>query len=279
MYEIINGKALAQKTRDMIAAEVATLPSKPKLVVVLVGDDPASQVYVASKEKFAVAIGMESQVIRLDASTTQAELVQVVDGLNNDPSVNGLLVQFPLPDHISESHIMNIISPQKDVDGLNTINVGRLVSGNATLMPCTPSGIIRLIESTGVDICGKSAVIIGRSMLVGKPVAMMLLHRHATVTICHSRTNDIAAQIRSADIVVAAVGIPNFVKADMVKDGAIVIDVGINRVNKKLVGDVDFEAVKEKASHITPVPGGVGPMTISMLLMNTVTAYKSQHNL
>lgn len=278
MYNLIDGKELSKQMRIEIKKEIEKLEGTPKLVVVLVGEDPASQVYVSSKEKYAGRVGMASEVIKLPETTSEDELLSIVDKLNNDVTVNGILVQFPVPKHISQDKIMNKIAPQKDVDGLTQVSIGKLVAGIDGLTPCTPAGVIKMIKSTGIEISGKNAVIVGRSLLVGKPVAMMLLKENATVTMCHSRTNDLKAEVSRADIVVAAVGIPNFIKGDMIKDGAVVIDVGINRVEKKLVGDVDFETAKEKASYITPVPGGVGPMTIAMLLQNTLTAYKAQNN-
>lgn len=279
MYNLIDGREMAKQMRIEIKKEIDKLDGTPKLVVVLVGEDPASQVYVNSKEKFAGRVNMASEVIRLDDSTSEQELLSIVEKLNNDVSVNGILVQFPVPEHISQEKVMNAISPQKDVDGLNQISIGKLMAGVDGLTPCTPTGAIKMIKSTGIEISGKNAVVIGRSLLVGKPVAMMLLKENATVTMCHSRTKDLKAEISRADIVVAAVGIPNFITGDMIKQGAVVIDVGINSVDKKLVGDVEFETAKEKASYITPVPGGVGPMTIAMLLKNTLTAYKTQNNL
>lgn len=276
MYKLIDGREMAKQTRIAIKKEIETLDGTPKLVVVLVGDDPASHVYVRNKEKFAGRVGMDSEVIRLPEETSEDELLSLVEKLNNDSSVNGILVQFPVPKHISSNKIMNTISPDKDVDGLNQINIGKLVAGVEGLTPCTPTGIIEMIKSTGIEISGKNAVVVGRSLLVGKPVAMMLLQENATVTLCHSRTKDLAGEIKRADIVVAAVGIPNFVRGDMIKEGAVVIDVGINQVGEKLVGDVEFETAVKKASHITPVPRGVGPMTIAMLLNNTLLAYKAQ---
>ena len=276
MYKLIDGSEMAKQTRIAIKKEIEKLDGTPKLVVVLVGDDPASHVYVRNKEKFAGRVGMDSEVIRLPEETSEDELLSLVEKLNNDSSVNGILVQFPVPKHISSNKIMNTISPDKDVDGLNQINIGKLVAGVEGLTPCTPTGIIEMIKSTGIEISGKNAVVVGRSLLVGKPVAMMLLQENATVTLCHSRTKDLAGEIKRADIVVAAVGIPNFVRGDMIKEGAVVIDVGINQVGEKLVGDVEFETAVKKASHITPVPRGVGPMTIAMLLNNTLLAYKAQ---
>lgn len=276
MHKIIDGRQIAKLIRISLKEEINLLTIVPKLVVVLVGDDPSSQVYVRNKEKFAARVGIASEVIRLDKTTTEQELLGVVDKLNNDKSVNGILVQFPVPSHISQDKVMNTISPQKDVDGLNIQNVGKLVSGTKGLTPCTPTGIIELIQSTGIDISGKNAVVIGRSMLVGKPIAMMLLANNATVTICHSRTKDISTHLLNADIVVAAVGIPNFIKGNMIKKGAVVIDVGTTKVDDKLVGDVEFDTAIKNAAYITPVPGGVGPMTIAMLLKNTLSAAVEQ---
>jgi len=277
LYKLIDGRELAKQTRIAIKKEIENMAVKPKLTVVLVGDDPASKVYVRNKEKFAGIVGMDSAVIRLPETTSEEELLALVVKLNNDKSVSGVLVQFPVPKHISQEKVMNTISPEKDVDGLTPVNIGRLAAGCEGLTPCTPTGIMRMIKSTGIEISGKNAVVVGRSLLVGKPVAMMLLKENATVTICHSRTKDIAAEVSRADIVVAAVGIPDFIKGIMIKKGAVVIDVGINQVGEKLIGDVEFETAKLNASYITPVPGGVGPMTIAMLLENTMTACKNQN--
>ena len=279
MYKLIDGSEMAKQTRIAIKKEIEALGGTPKLVVVLVGDDPASHVYVRNKEKFAGRVNMASEVIRLPKETSEAELLDLVKKLNNDAEVNGVLVQFPVPAHISQEKIMNTIAPEKDVDGLNQINIGKLVAGVDGLTPCTPTGVMEMIKSTGIQISGKNAVVIGRSLLVGKPVAMMLLKENATVTMCHSRTKDLAAEIKRADIVVAAVGVAKMVTGDMIKEGAVVIDVGMNTVDEKLCGDVEFESACQKASYITAVPGGVGPMTIAMLLKNTLTAYKNQNNL
>ena len=276
MYNLIDGSEMAKQIRIAIKKEIAELDGTPKLVVVLVGEDPASQVYVRNKEKFAGRVGMDSEVIRLPDTTSEEELLNLVEKLNNDANVNGILVQFPVPKHMSKEKIMNTILPEKDVDGLTQVNIGKLIAGVDGLTPCTPTGIIHLIKSTGIEITGKKAVVIGRSLLVGKPVAMMLLKENATVTMCHSRTKDLGGEISEADIVVSAVGIPNFVKGHMIKEGAVVIDVGTNKVGDKLIGDVEFDTAKEKASFITPVPKGVGPMTIAMLLKNTLIAYKQQ---
>jgi len=245
----------------------------PGLAVVLVGTDPASQVYVGHKEKACKEVGFHSEVYRLPATTSQKELLELIEKLNSDSKIHGILVQLPLPKHLNEKEIINKISPTKDVDGFHPISAGALLIGEKGLQPCTPKGCIHLIKQTGIEISGKKAVVVGRSNIVGKPIALMLLQENATVTICHSRTKDLQAELLQADIVVAAVGKVNFITADMIKPGAVVIDVGINRLeNGKLAGDVNFEKVKEKAAWITPVPGWVGPMTIAMLLKNTLEA-------
>ena len=277
--QIIDGKALALRLREGIGQEVSVLEKntgiKPGLAAVLVGEDPASAVYVRNKKIACEKAGIYPQEHLLPASTTQEALLDLIHQLNDDRKIHGILVQLPLPSHIESKAILQAVSPEKDADGFHPINVGRLVEGDPVFVPCTPKGIIHMIDSTGVDIAGKRAVVIGRSNIVGKPVAMLLLHRHATVTICHSRTKDLPSVVREADIVIAAIGKPFFVTSDMVKEGAVVIDVGINRLdNGKLAGDVDFEPVKERASWITPVPGGVGPMTIAMLLQNTLESAK-----
>jgi len=277
--QIIDGKALALSLREGIAQEVGILEAKtglkPGLAAVLVGEDPASAVYVRNKKIACEKAGLYPQEHLLPASTTQEALLNLIHQLNEDPKIHGILIQLPLPAHIESRAILQAVSPEKDADGFHPVNVGRLVEGDPVFVPCTPKGVIHMIDSTGVEIAGKRAVVIGRSNIVGKPVAMLLLHRHATVTICHSRTKDLPAVVREADIVIAAIGKPLFVTPDMIKDGAVVIDVGINRLeNGKLVGDVDFERVKERASWITPVPGGVGPMTIAMLLQNTLESAK-----
>lgn len=277
--QIIDGKALALRLRDGIGQEVSVLEQntgiKPGLAAVLVGEDPASAVYVRNKKIACEKAGIYPQEHLLPASTTQEALLDLIHQLNDDLKIHGILVQLPLPSHIESKAILQAVSPEKDADGFHPINVGRLVEGDPVFVPCTPKGVIHMIDSTGLDISGKRAVVIGRSNIVGKPVAMLLLHRHATVTICHSRTKDLPSVVREADIVIAAIGKPFFVTSDMVKEGAVVIDVGINRLdNGKLAGDVDFEPVKERASWITPVPGGVGPMTIAMLLQNTLESAK-----
>ncbi len=276
---IIDGKALAQTIREGIAEEVRVLEKDtgitPGLAAVLVGDDPASAVYVKNKKIACEKAGLYPQEHLLPASTTQEALLKLIHQLNEDSRIHGILVQLPLPPAIDSQAILQAVSPEKDVDGFHPVNVGRLVEGNPVFIPCTPKGVLQMIDSTGQDIAGKRAVVIGRSNIVGKPVAMLLLHRHATVTICHSRTKDLPGVVREADIVIAAIGKPRFVTADMVKEGAVVIDVGINRLaDGKLVGDVDFDRVKEQAGWITPVPGGVGPMTIAMLLHNTLESAK-----
>ena len=276
---IIDGKMVASHIKDNIAAEVKILKNKtgktPGLAVVLVGDDPASAVYVKNKNKTCNNIGFQSFEHILSDNTSENKLLNLINDLNNDDQVNGILVQLPLPIHISSKKILVSINPQKDVDGFHLENVGRLVTGNALFKPCTPAGIIKLLDEYKIEIEGKNAVIIGRSNIVGKPVSFLLLERNATVTICHSRTINLPSLSRSADILIAAIGKPNFVTPDMVKNNAVVIDVGINRLDGKLVGDVDFDSVSKQASLITPVPGGVGPMTIAMLMENTFQAFKN----
>mgnify|MGYP000545235271 FL=1 len=276
---IIDGKKVASHIKDKIAAEVKILKEKtgkiPGLAVVLVGDDPASTVYVKNKNKTCKNIGFQSFEHILPENTSENKLLNLINELNNDDQVNGILVQLPLPSHISSKKILVSINPQKDVDGFHLENVGRLVTGNALFKPCTPAGIIKLLDEYKIEIEGTNAVIIGRSNIVGKPVSFLFLERNATVTICHSRTKDLPSITRSADILIAAIGKPNFVSLDMVKNNAVVIDVGINRLDGKLVGDVDFTSVSKQASLITPVPGGVGPMTIAMLMENTLQAFKN----
>ena len=275
--QLIDGKALAQEIRQGIAKDVEALVKKtgvrPGLAVVLVGDDPASAVYVRNKKKACDTAGLYVADHALPATTTQEDLLTLINQLNADPNIHGILVQLPLPSQIDSQTVLNAVSPEKDADGFHPYNIGRLVEGSPLFVPCTPKGVVRMIESTGQAIEGKRAVVLGRSNIVGKPVAMLLMHRHATVTICHSRTKDLPGMCREADILVAAIGKAQFVKADMVKLGAVVIDVGINRLDDgRLVGDVDFEQVKDRAGWLSPVPGGVGPMTIAMLLANTVEA-------
>lgn len=274
MAEIIDGKAIAAKMREKIKADTARLKEQgvvPGLAVVLVGEDPASRVYVSMKEKACADCGIFSDEHKLPAETSESELLALIEKLNNDERIDGILVQLPLPDHIDEGKILEAISPAKDADGFHPYNVGRLATGNPLFQPCTPYGVMKMLEETGVDLKGKNVVVVGRSNIVGKPVALMCLAAHATVTICHSRTVDLPAKVAAADVVIAAVGVPEMVKGEWIKEGAVVIDVGVNRVgDKKLVGDVEFSAAAEKAAAITPVPGGVGPMTITMLLYNTL---------
>ncbi len=285
---IIDGKQVAADMRAELKAEVAKLKEEgivPGLAVVLVGEDPASKSYVTAKERACEEIGIYSNDNRLAADIGQAELMALVDKLNKDPKINGILVQLPLPKHLDESEVLLAIDPAKDVDGFHPVNVGKMVVGAEAFLPCTPHGIIQLLVRSGVKIEGAEVVVVGRSNIVGKPIANMLIQKNdtgnATVTVCHTRTKNLAEHVRRADIIIAAAGRPNTVTADMVKEGAVVIDVGVNRVEDatkkrgyRLVGDVDFAAVSEKASLITPVPGGVGPMTITMLLFNTVTSAK-----
>jgi len=271
--KILDGKKMSAEIRASIKEKVLLLKEKgivPGLAVILVGDNPASKVYVGQKEKGCLEAGFASFLHRLPGTTSQEELLALIDKLNADKTVHGILVQLPLPRQIDPDTVLAAIRPEKDVDGFHPVNIGRLVAGLPASEPCTPKGILRLLKSTGIPLSGKEAVVIGRSNIVGKPVALMLLAESATVTICHSKTADLAEHARRADILVAAIGKPRFVTADMVKEGAVVIDVGINRLEEGLVGDVDYEPVAEKASWITPVPGGVGPMTIAMLLENTL---------
>lgn len=280
MAKLIDGKAVSASVRAQVAQEVQELKAKglhPGLAVVIVGDDPASRTYVNNKKKACAETGIYSEEYALPATTTQEELLSLVRSLNEKPEIHGILVQSPLPKGLDEEAVIEEINPQKDVDAFHPQNVGRIMIGNFHFLPCTPAGVIELIRSQGIEIAGKRCVVIGRSNIVGKPMAMLLLHNHGTVTICHSKTRDLAEICREADILVAAVGRPKFVTENMVKPGAVVIDVGMDRdENGKLCGDVDFANVEPKAGYITPVPGGVGPMTIAMLLRNTVTAAKLQ---
>lgn len=279
---IIDGKQISAKMRTEIKTDVDKLKEKgitPGLAVILVGEDPASHVYVRQKELACQEAGLFSDKHALLNSATQEELLTIIDRLNNDEKIDGILVQLPLPKHIDETTVLRAVAPDKDVDGFHPINVGKLSIGEKGFYPCTPYGVIHLLEKSGVNISGKDAVVVGRSNIVGKPAAMLLLNHNATVTICHSKTHKLAEHTKRADILVVAVGAPRAITKDMVKEGAVVIDVGVNREGGKLVGDVDFEGVKEVASQITPVPGGVGPMTITMLLHNTVQAAKLRRNL
>lgn len=278
---IINGKQISEEIRNSLKNEVEQLKGQgltPGLAVILVGEDPASGVYVRNKEKACHDLGFYSEVHRLSADTTEEELLALVDKLNQQEDIHGILVQLPLPSHIHEKSVIDAISVHKDVDGFHPINVGNLVIGDDSLLPCTPAGVIELIKRAGVEMSGKHAVVIGRSNIVGKPVSLLLQRENATVTMCHSRTNNMKEITKQADILVVAIGRANFVDASFVKPGAVVIDVGMNRLdNGKLAGDVDFESVKEVSGPITPVPGGVGPMTITMLMQNTVVAAKRLH--
>ncbi len=272
---IIDGKSIAKELRESLAPRVAALKEQgitPGLTVIVVGDDPASAIYVRNKERACVKLGMNSQVLRFPAETTQEEILNTVRLLNQDDSVHGILVQLPLPRHIDEQAVLRAIDPDKDVDGFHAMNAGRLMNGEPGFVACTPKGVMRLLEVSGVELDGKNAVVVGRSNIVGKPMALLLLQKNCTVTIAHSHTQDLTAVTRSADILVVAVGRAGFITGDMIKPGAAVMDVGINRVDGKVVGDVDFESAKEVASCITPVPGGVGAMTIAMLMENTVEA-------
>lgn len=275
---IINGKQVSEDIRGALREEVERLQKQgftPGLAVVLVGEDPASQVYVRNKEKACHDLGYYSEVHRLEENTSEQDLLALVDKLNNQQNIHGILVQLPLPKHINEKAVIDAIAVEKDVDGFHPVNVGNLVIGDDSLLPCTPAGVIELIKRTGLEISGKHAVVIGRSNIVGKPVSLLLQRENATVTMCHSRTANMKELTKQADILVVAIGRANFVDASYVKPGAVVIDVGMNRLdNGKLAGDVDFESVKEVAGPITPVPGGVGPMTITMLMQNTLIAAK-----
>lgn len=273
--QLLDGKTMSNELREKLALRVENLKARgvtPGLAVILVGEDPASQIYVKNKGLGCAQVGMHSVTIRLPETTTQQELETQIDQLNGDSSIHGILVQLPLPKGLDEAAALARIAPEKDVDGFHVVNAGKLFTGQKGVVACTPKGAMEMIRRTGIDLSGKEAVVVGRSNIVGKPMAMLLLQQNATVTMCHSRTQHLAEHTRRADVLVAAVGKPRFITADMVKPGAIVIDVGINRVDGKVVGDVDFDAVKEVASWITPVPGGVGRMTITMLLENTIEA-------
>lgn len=280
---IIDGKKVSAQVKEQVAKETQELIAKgvtPGLAVILVGDDPASRVYVNNKKKACELVGFKSEEYTLPAETTQQELLALVDELNNRKDINGILCQLPLPKGLDENAVIEAISPLKDVDAFHKQNVGRIMIGDYDFLPCTPAGIMEMLKAYDISVDGKNCVVIGRSNIVGKPMAMLLLHQNGTVTICHSHTKNLEDITRNADILVAAVGIPKFVKADMVKDGAVVIDVGMDRdENGKLCGDVDFDDVKDKCSYITPVPGGVGPMTIATLMKNTLKAAKLQNNI
>ena len=280
MAKILSGKEVSARIKGELKEEVAALKKEgifPGLAVVIVGDDPASRVYVNSKKKACEELGIYSEEYALPGTAEPEELFQLIDTLNHKKEINGILVQLPLPKQFQEEEVIRAIDPKKDVDAFHPVNVGKIMVGNYDFVPCTPAGVMELIKESGISIEGKECVVIGRSNIVGKPQAMLLLHQNGTVTICHSRTKNLKETVKRADIVVAAVGKPKFVTADMIKEGAVVIDVGINRIaEKKLVGDVDFEECEKVAGAITPVPGGVGPMTIAMLMKNTVKAAKIQ---
>jgi methylenetetrahydrofolate dehydrogenase (NADP+)/methenyltetrahydrofolate cyclohydrolase len=274
--ELLDGKKVAFELRQKIKEEVESFEKKPGLAVVIVGEDPASKVYVGMKHKACVELGFNSYQHKLDKEVTEKELLALIEKLNEDDNVHGILVQLPIPKHINKNKVIETIDPKKDVDGFHPKNIGKMFIGIDSLNPCTPTGCIKLLEDYKIEIAGKNAVVVGRSLIVGKPVADMLLSKNATVTVCHRLTKDLKFYLKNADIIVAAVGVPKLIKEDMIKDGAVIIDVGMNRTEEGLVGDVDFENVKDKCSHITPVPGGVGPMTIACLMENTLKAYKSQ---
>lgn len=275
-YKIMDGKAVAaeikQELKEKVTSFVDAFGFRPGLAVILVGDDPASQVYVRNKQKACEEIGFKSFIFRHPAEETEANLLMAIEGLNNSTEIHGILVQLPLPKHIDEAKIINAISPNKDVDCFHPVNVGRVMTGDYAFLPCTPAGVIELLDYYNIDITGKECVVVGRSNIVGKPMSMLLLNRNGTVTTAHSKTTNLAEVCRRADILVSAVGKPKFITEGMVKEGAVVIDVGINRVDGKLCGDVDFENVAPKTSYITPVPGGCGPMTIAALMKNTFKA-------
>ena len=273
---IIDGKQIAKQLRISIADQVAMLDRKPGLAVILVGDDPASAVYVRNKDNACKEVGFYSEKINKPEDVTQAELLAEIERLNKDDKIDGILVQLPLPSHIDANQVVETINPNKDVDGFHSENIGKLMQNKPYLRPCTPKGVMTMLATTGVDLVGKNCVVVGASNIVGRPMAMELLNARATVTICNSKTTDLSAKIRQADVLVVAVGIPKLIQGDWIKAGAIIIDVGINRLDDgSLVGDVDFALAKDKAAWITPVPGGVGPMTIATLLENTLTAYKT----
>ncbi|HRX08688.1 MAG TPA: bifunctional methylenetetrahydrofolate dehydrogenase/methenyltetrahydrofolate cyclohydrolase FolD [Candidatus Limiplasma sp.] len=273
--QILDGKVMSAQVEAELKERVDAMLKKgqtPGLEVILVGDDPASHLYVGNKEKACARLGLYSKTVRLPEDTTQEALEQAIREANEDPKIHGLLVQMPLPKHLDSDRALALIAPDKDADGFQNASMGKLLRGEKGPVACTPKGVMYMLRAAGIDLTGKDAVVVGRSNIVGKPMAVLLMHANATVTICHSRTKDLAAHTRRADVLVAAIGQPKFITADMVKDGAVVVDVGMNRVDGKFVGDVDFEAVKDKCSWISPVPGGVGRMTIAMLMTNTLDA-------
>lgn len=281
MATIIDGKQISQKVKDEVKREVAAIVERgkrpPCLGVVLVGENPSSQIYVRNKVKDCGETGITSRSFVLPESTTETGLLTLIDELNKDKDLDGILVQMPLPKHIDERKVIEAISPKKDVDAFHPVNVGKIMTGSFIFTPCTPSGVMRLLDEYGIEIEGKNCVVVGRSNIVGKPMALLLLHRNGTVTVCHSKTKNIAEYTKNADILIVAVGKAGLVDGSMIKDGAVVVDVGMNRINGKFTGDCDFESCFEKASFITPVPGGVGPMTRAILLCNTLRAYKTNN--
>ena len=279
---ILDGKALSTKVKDRVKQEISNLPKNdniPTLAVVLVGDDPASAIYVRNKKRACEYVGIKSVSVTLGQDTTQEKLEQTLNDLNNDESINGILLQLPLPKGLDERKALNCIAPEKDVDGLSSVNLGKLITKEVGITPCTPTGVMEFFKEYNIDLTGKNVVIINRSILVGKPLALMMLNANATVTICHSKTQNISEYTKKADVIVTAVGKAKFLTEDMVKDGVVVIDVSIVRTEAGLCGDADYENIKDKASYITPVPGGVGPMTIAILMENTLKAYKLQNNI
>ncbi len=279
---VLDGKALSTKVKDRVKQEISNLPKNdniPTLAVVLVGDDPASAIYVRNKKRACEYVGIKSVSVTLGQDTTQEKLEQILNDLNNDKSINGILLQLPLPKGLDERKALNCIAPEKDVDGLSSVNLGKLITKEVGITPCTPTGVMEFFKEYNIDLTGKNVVIINRSILVGKPLALMMLNANATVTICHSKTQNISEYTKKADVIVTAVGKAKFLTEDMVKDGAVIIDVSIVRTETGLCGDADYENIKDKASYITPVPGGVGPMTIAMLMENTLKAYKLQNNI
>ncbi len=278
MY-IMDGKAVSKIVKEEVKKEIKELNIKPKLLVIIVGKDPASMVYVSSKEKACKQCLIEAETVCLEENASQKDVIDVIEKANKDKNINGILVQLPLPDHIDTEYVINKIDPDKDVDGLTNINQGKLVNGVKGIVPCTPKGIMRLFREYAVDLNGKNAIVIGRSVLVGKPIALLMLQANATVTVAHSKTKNLVDICKTKDIVVSAVGKPKFVTGEMVKEGAVVIDVGINRVHGTIVGDVDYYEVSEKAARLTPVPGGVGPMTIACLMENILECYKIQRGI
>jgi len=280
MAIIIDGKKISADVRREIKEKTALMDKKPGLAVVIVGEDPASKVYVKNKRKACAEVGFYSELYELEESTSEEELLALVEKLNRDPAINGILVQLPLPKHLDADVVIRAIDPEKDVDAFHAENVGHIMLGSPVFLPCTPAGIMEMLKRSDIDISGKECVVVGRSNIVGKPMAMLLLSANGTVTICHSRTHDLAEVTRRADILVVAIGKADFITGDMIKEGAVVIDVGMNRNSEgKLTGDVDFVSAEKKASYITPVPGGVGPMTITMLLLNTLTAAEIQSSI